>query len=293
MAFLLFVALRIPWLGEGSPLEFWGSILIQSGTALFLLYLTQVYGIIRQKTLLPAFFYLLLAGTNPLFFYDLRGSISAFLVAFCLIFLFNTYHRPLSQRSVLNMALILTVGSFYWVPLLFFFPLFWYGMYRFKSLNCKTFFSGLTGIILVFLFLLAWSVYKNDWTIFVQVRSDWAALFDFQFFSVGIKEGMMIIFLTFLYILSGIKIFMAGIAEKVQTVNVLRYLYGLIWILFVFFLIQNQWDREWLSVLYIPVSLLVAHYFTFSSKRGELWLFLLTILFFLSNVCMAVIERFS
>jgi hypothetical protein len=281
VAFLLFIALRIPWLNEGNRLEFWGSMLFQAGIAVFLLYLTQTHGVIRQKTLLPAFFYLLLVGTHPLFFHDLRGSVSAFLVALCLLFLFDTYHRPQSQRQALNMAIFLTVGSFYWNPLFFFFPLFWYGMYRFRSLNLKTFFAGFIGITTVYLCVFAWSVYQSDWTIWVQVVSGWSALLDFRLFSLTVEGWVITAFLVLLFILSGIRIFMAGISEKVQTVNLLSYLYVLTGVLFVFFLIQDQWGKEWLLILCVPLSLLLAYYFTLSSRKGEMWLFLFTIAFFL------------
>ncbi|MDR0543192.1 MAG: DUF6427 family protein [Dysgonamonadaceae bacterium] len=290
----LFLVIRIPLTGEGTPLEFWSSAFIQTGIALFLLYLTQIFGIIRQKTLLPAFFYLLLAGTNPLFFYDLRGSVSAFIVTLCLLFLFNSYQNPLSQRNALNISLILTLGSFNWLPLFLFFPLFWYGMYRFKSLNIRTFFASLTGILLVCLFWFAWCVYENNLSIFLQALPDWSDLTDIQIFSPNIREGVVILFLFLLFVLSGIRIFMAGVSEKIQAMNILSYLYLLACVVFAFFFIQNQWSKEWLLILHIPLSLLIAHYFTLSNKPVELWLFLLVVVFFLLRLgleCFVWIEN--
>ncbi|GHV59499.1 hypothetical protein FACS1894182_13690 [Bacteroidia bacterium] len=278
---VVFFVVRIPWMDEANPLAFWGSAFLQVGIALFLLYLTQTYSIIRQKTLLPAFFYLLIAGTNPLLFDDLRGSVAAFLVLLCLLFLFNSYQNPLSQRNMLNISLIVTLGSFYWTPLLLFFPLFWYGMYQFKILNFKTFLASLVGVIVVFLFLFAWSVYENDFTVFVEALPDWSDLLNFQFFALEVQDGIVIIFLFLLFCLSGIKIFMAGVSEKIQAIHVLSYLYLLTCIVFAFFFVQNQWDKEWCLILYIPLSLLMAHYFTLSHKPVELWLFLLMVVFLL------------
>jgi hypothetical protein len=280
LASVLFFAIRIPWVDQDLHI-LWSVAIIQTGVALSLLYLAQVQRIIRQRTLLPAFFYLLLTGANPALFYDLRGSISAFLTVLCLASLFNAYLTPGSQRNALNIAVILTAGSFYWPPLLFLFPPMWYGMIRFKSLNIKTFLANLIGILLVCLLGAAWCVGKNDWTPFTQLLADWSALGEFQLFSLNMKRGAMILFLLFLFILSGVNIFMAGISEKVRTISLLSYLYLLTAFLFLFFLIQNQWDGEWLSIVYIPLSLLIAHYFTFSKKTWESWLFLLTIVFFL------------
>ncbi|MDR2804676.1 MAG: DUF6427 family protein [Dysgonamonadaceae bacterium] len=281
IALLFFFALRIPWLDKGNPLEFWASAVIQTGIAISLLYLTQTYNIVRQKTLLPAFFYVWLTGTNPVCFYNLRGSISAFLIVPCLAFLFHSYHNPRSQRNMLNISLILTLGSFYWAPLLFFFPLFWQGMYRFKIFNFKNFFAGVLGIVLIFLFLFAWSVYKGDETVFEQILSGWSVVCDFRVDSLDVKGWVRIAFVMLLFILSGVRIFMAGISEKVQTIHILSYLYMLAGILFVVFFFQNQWTPEWLLILYIPVSLLMAHYFTYTYRKSVSWLFLLTIIFFL------------
>jgi hypothetical protein len=283
IAFGAFFALRLPWLGRGNLWEFLASAVIQVLIALFILYLTQLYRIIRYQTLLPAFFYVLLVGTNPLFFYDLRGSISALLFVSCLAFLFQSYHNPLSQWNILSISSILTLGSFYWAPLLLTFPLFWQGMYRFQVLNRKNCMACLTGIAMIFLFLFAWSVYKNDLTIFERTLSGWSAAYDFRFGFPSIRGWVKIAFLIFLLTLSGIRIFTAGVSEKMQTTNILYFLFMLTGILFFALLLQSQWTPEWLLILYIPISLLVAHYFTHSSKENELRLFLLTIFFFLGT----------
>ena len=282
MTLFIFIALRMPWMNEGEALEFWGSMFIQIVIALFLLYFTQKYAIIRQKTYLPAFFYLLLAGTNPLFFYDLRASVSGLLLLFCFCFLFDTYQNPLSQRKALNFSILLTLGSFYWPPLLLFFPLFWYEMLQIKSLNFKSFCASLIGVAVVGLFLLAWVIYQNDWAVFTQILSDWNTLWNFRFSpAMRIDELLMHLFLGILFILSAIKILTTGISEKTQTKIFLGYLSLLIVIIFIFFFIQNQWEKEWLLILYVPLSMVLARYFTLSNRAFVTWLFLFTMVFFL------------
>jgi len=280
---LIFIAMRIPWMDRGSVLELGASALIQIGIALLLVHLAQKYAIIRQRTLLPAFFYLLLVGTNSSFFYDLRGSVSAFLVLLCLLLLFDTYQNSLSQPKALNIALVLTLGSFYWTPLLLFFPLFWYGMYRVKSLNFKTFFASVLGFAVVCLFLFAWSIYRDDCGIFMLKLLNLCALWDFRFPpSVGINELVADVFLGVLFIISVITIFMSRVAEKAQARTFLGYLSILTIVVFILSLGQPQWEIEWMLILYVPLSLLLAHYFTLSQRLSAFWLFLLTVLYFLS-----------
>ena len=282
LTLLVFVVLRLSGQGDWLSVSLWGSLIIQVAIALFLMHITQEFGIIRYKTLLPAFFYLLLAGTNPVFFDNLTGSVSCMIVVLCLYFLFSSYQNPLSQANAFNISLLLTLGSFYWFPILSFFPLLWYGMYRFRSLNFRTFFASLMGFALIYLFLFTWSVYKEDWTIFINALPDFRILGNSRLFSFETKEWIMSGWLMLLVILSGVKIFMAGVSEKVQSITALGYLYFLSFFVAALFLVQNQWAKEWLPILYLPLSILYAHYFTLSYQRGVAWLFLMTIGLFLA-----------
>ncbi|GHS96596.1 hypothetical protein FACS189421_01930 [Bacteroidia bacterium] len=280
LTILVFIVLRLPGNGDWLSISLWGSTLLQLVIALFLLYLTQIFGIIRQKTLLPAFFYVLLAGANPLFAYDLTGSVSALTIALCFLFLFNSYQNPLSQGNALNISLLLTLCSFYWFPILLFFPLFWYGMYQFRCLNIKTFLASLTGFLLIYLFLFTWSVYKGDPEFFLKMLPDFKTIGTIQIFSFGLKAWIMNGLILLLFILSGIKIYMAGVSEKVQAVTTLSYLFVFTLVVYVLYLIQNQWKQEWLLILYMPISLLISHYFTLSNKLWTIRLFLLTVILF-------------
>jgi hypothetical protein len=281
LTLLVFIALRLSGSSRESMISLWGSTLIQIAIALFLLYLTQTFSIIRHKTLLPAFFYLLLTGTNTQFFQDLTGSVSAMVIVLCMLFLFSSYQNPLSQGNAFIISLLLTLCSFYWFPIFVFFPLFWYGLYHFRSLNFKTFLASLMGFVMVYLFIFTWSVHKNDLTLFTSCLPDFRQLWNIHLFSFGIKVWIMNGFLALLLILSGVKIFMASVSEKIQSMTTLSFLYVFTIIVYILSLIQNQWQKEWLTILYIPISLLISHYFTLSYKQWTIWLFLLTIFFFL------------
>ncbi|MDR0863360.1 MAG: hypothetical protein LBO74_00315 [Candidatus Symbiothrix sp.] len=285
LSIVIFIALRL--IGNDNWLagDLWIAMIIQISIALSLLYLTQTFVIIRQRTLLPAFCYLLLVGTEPLFFYDMKGSVSALIIVFCLFFLFGTYQNPHSQSSAFNISLLLTLGSFYWDPLLFFFPLFWYGMYRFRSFTLKTFFASLMGFILIYLFIFTWSIFQNDLPIFSDSLPKFKSLGNFsdiQLLTYNLKGWLIIGFTTFLVILSGLKIFMSGIAEKIRTMVTLSFLYVFLLLSFIFSLFQGEWEKEWILILYVPLAFLIAHFFTLSYKKWVTWLFLFTIVFFLA-----------
>lgn len=276
--FILFHLLRIK---DGNSTELWSSMLIQMGIAVFLLYLNQTFVIIRKRSFLPAFFFLLLTGTNSSLFFEPRGSILALSVVINLFFLFSTYQNPNSQKEALNISLIISGISLLWFPIIFLFPLFWYGMFRFNSLNWKTFFASITGIIIIYLFWFCWSLYQNDLSLFTNKILHFHTIWDIQLFKFNLKDFLILGLLFILFVLSGINIFMAGISEKVKTIFSLRYLYLFTLVVFILFITKAVGEKEWILIMYIPLSYLLGHYFTLITRKWNSFLFFFTILFFI------------
>lgn len=80
--------------------------------------------------------------------------------------LFTTYHDPEAREKAYSAALLIGIGSLLWVHLLWFLPLFWLGMYNFRSLTSRTFIASLLGVATVYWFLLGWCVWQRDFTLF-------------------------------------------------------------------------------------------------------------------------------
>ncbi|MDR2843642.1 MAG: hypothetical protein LBV57_03225 [Candidatus Symbiothrix sp.] len=278
---VLFIVFRFLGVEKWENAELWISTGIQIGIAFLLVFLNQTFGMIRGRTALPAIFFLLLTGTNPLYFNDLTGSISALVIIVCLFWLLGCYQNPNSQLAAFNIALLLTLGSFYWPPLIVFFPLVWFGMFRFRSLNIKSFVAFLLGFLLVFLFLITWSIYsKDNISLFLDELFQYDALRYVQYFPFELRESIVIGFLLLLFVLSGFKIFMADISEKVKSITILSWFFIFTLVVLVFYIIQYQFVKEWGLILHIPFAFLLSHYFSSPNNRGNSWLFLFTILFF-------------
>jgi len=284
---IVFIALRLPGSGNGFTIPWGIALIVQLGIAFLLLQLIHSFAIIRYRSLLPAFFYLLFTGTDSFFFYDSIGSISSLLIVFCLFFLFDSYNNFQSQQNAFNIAVLLTVGSLIWAPMLLFFLLFWIGLAQFRSLGFRTFMASLLGFAMVYLFLFTWSVYKDDWGIVLDYLNRYRALFEAQYWDIRsvhlirpaewIRGGFVVI----LFLLSMWRIWVSGISEKVRVRTFLDYLFIFPLLIFVLVFFPNEGRREWILISYIPVSLLIAHFFTFTLKDWASWLFLFTILFFL------------
>jgi len=267
-----------------------GSLLIQIGIAFFLLQLNHIFNIIQERTLLPALFYLLLIGGNPVFINDIKGSIAALCLALCYYFLFDSYQKPQSQINALNISLLLTLGSLLWTPLWFFFPIFWIGFYRFQCFNARVFFANLTGIVIVYLFIFTWSIFQGDKNIFISFLPQFDTLFVIHKPDLFISEWIVCGFLLFIGVIIGIYLFFFNISERVWTISVLSYLYLSAFILFIFFFLQSEYKSTWGLIISIPIAFLFGHFFSRSNKRSVHYLLLLFFLFF---VGIDIIQHFG
>lgn len=122
--------------------------------------------LIRDKTLLPFLLFILLLSTDAYFFPLKSTSVGVFCLIFAMYQLFTSYHDPEATGKPFKASFIIGLGSLLWVHLLWFLPVFWYGMYRFRSLSPKTFAASLIGVITIYWFVFGWSVWKEDYTPF-------------------------------------------------------------------------------------------------------------------------------
>jgi len=259
----------------------WGSLLIQMGIAFFLLQLNHIFNIIQKRTFLPALFYLLFTGGNPIFFDDIKGSIAALCIVLCYYFLFSSYQNSRSQARAMNISILLVLGSLVWTPLLFFFPVIWIGFYCFQCFNGRTFFASLTGFIIVYLFIFTLSLYQGDKTIFLSFLPQTDTLLIIHKPDLTIFEWITCGFLFINYLIIGINLFFFNISERRWVISILSYFFISTFIGFIFFFLQSEYKSSWGLIIYIPIAFLTSHFFSRTNNRGIYYLLLLFFLFFI------------
>ena len=275
---LVFLAFRLQ--GDWSNVNLWVCTLMQISIALLLLSLNNGFSIIRRRTLLPAFFYLILVGWNPIFNEDLNGSIATLLIMLNYLFLFNTYQKSDSQLNAFNISLILVLGSFLHPRLLLFLPVFWIGVYWFRSFNLRVFLASLMGIVAVYWIIFAWSIYRDDRQIFFAALPKPEEIFFISELHLSNYEWISFGIILLVLIFAGLNLFVLSISEKVKTVSFLKYMYVSSVIFLFMAFVQSECRSYWESIAYISVSLILAHYFTLTNKLYGKILMLLFILSF-------------
>lgn len=284
----VFLAFRLQ--GDWSNVNLWICTVIQIGIALYLLLLNSVFSMVHRRTLLPAIFYLILTGWNPIFNYDLNGSLATLLTMFNYLLLFNACQKSDSQLNVFNISLILVLGSFLQPQLLLFFPVLWIGCYWFRSFNLRVFLASLTGIVAVYWIIFAWSIYRDDWQVFLATLPNPEEIFYVNELHLPNYEWIGFGILLFVLISAGLNLFILNISEKVKTISFLRYLYVSAFIFLFLAFVQSEYRSYWESIAYIPISLILAHYFTFANR---VYSTILMLLFICSFLVLGFLQNFS
>ena len=261
-------------------LSFWGSMIIQIWVAFFLLQLNNTFNIIQIRTFLPTIFYLLFIGINPIFYYDIKGSVAACCFVLCYQTLFASYQKPLSQINALNISLLLVLGSLLWPPLLFFFPVLWLGFRHFQCFNIKVFFASLSGFVIIYLFIFALSIFLGEKKLFLSLLPQANELFIFQKPYLSVLEWSTWGFLLLFYLIIGLYLFTFNISERIWTILILKYFYFSAFIGFFFFIFQNEYRSAWGLITAIPLAFMNGHFFSRSNNRWMQYLLLLFFLFF-------------
>ena len=113
--------------------------------SILLINLNNVFTIIRIRTSLQSFFYLLLAAALP----SLYGVIPGLLAGLCFLtaiyLLFGSYRQEKSSGALFNSFAFAGIASLFVPQSLLLIPLLWIGASSFQSLNLKSLFASLLG----------------------------------------------------------------------------------------------------------------------------------------------------
>lgn len=244
--------------------------LLMAGGAFLVHRVNYALMLIREKTLLPFLFYALLTSTNPDFFPLKSTSVGVFCLILALYQLFTSYHDPDATDKAYNASLIISIGSLLWIHILWFLPLFWLGMYNFRTLNIRTFVASLFGILTVYWFVFGWCVWEWDFTVFTI---PFTSLFKIRFLAVlgtGIIDWIQIVLVAGLTIIASLNIVTHEYEDNLRTRQFLSFLIVMaIWSFGLFF-IYEQSSEEFLEMACVPASILIALFFY--GEPGEIYL---------------------
>lgn len=256
-------------------------IVVMTGGAFLLHRANYILMLIREKTLLPFLLYLLLISCNPDFIPLKSASMGVFCLVLAIYQLFTSYHDETASKAIYNATLILGAGSLLWIHLLWFVPVFWYGMYCFRSLSARTFIASLLGVLTVYWLLLGWCVWQGNYTAFTV---PFQSLFKIRLLQISpdyLINAMGIIYLIILLLTASINIFTHEYEDNLRTRQYLYFLMTLAIWSFALFFFYEQSSKELLETVCMPAAILLGHFFTVQQRSKYIhWFFHGTVLFY-------------
>lgn len=256
-------------------------MLLMLGGAFLLHRANYILVLIREKTLLPFLFYVLFISTNPDFLPLKSTSVGVFCLILAIYQLFTSYHDPQAKSNAYNAALLIGIGSLLWIHILWFIPLFWVGMYNFRTLNLRTFLASLLGVGTVYWFLLGWCIWFADFTPFTI---PFATLFRLNLLmpaGIGLVDWIGILLMAALTTVSAINIITHEYEDALRTRQFLSFLILMAICTFAMYFLYEQASEEFLETACIPASILIAHFFTVMRGRIVFWTFYSSIVIFI------------
>ena len=269
------------WLNNKAVMYAFGLFLMIL-TAFIIQRINDIEMLISERTRLVFMFYILLTSTN-LQILPFNSSTIVLLCLVCMINeLFKTFQSPETKGHLFNAGVCIGVAGLFMPQTLWFTLLLWFGMYQLFSLNYRSFFSSLIGVLSIFWLALAWCVWKLDFSLFARF---YVSLTDFKLFTVF--QSMRYYHIGFIFI--AILMFPLLLNIKMDTINnrmrvrqMLSFLLNMLVMSCILICLYGSNASMFISVLYLPLSILLAYFFENMRKRFYFifYYFILTLCFF-------------
>lgn len=243
------------------------------GGAFFVHRANYVMVLTREKTWLPFLYYLFFTSVNPDLFPFRPTTAAVFCMVLSLYFLFLAYHDTRASAPVFTSAFMMGLGSLLWVHILWFLPLFWVGMYHFRTLSMKTFLASLLGVLTVYWSLLAWCAWQADYTMFAAPFSNLVAVHPLRLADVGWIDWLSLGVMVALTAVSAVNILTHEQEDSLRSRQFLVFLMLMTgWSLILSFFFRQS-AEEFLGIACVPMAILVARFFTVVKEKPALILF--------------------
>lgn len=254
---------------------------------LFLVQFNETFSIIRTRTLLPLFFFMLMMGSNINTHEFSFGQISCIFLLLALWQVFAIYQQRTPVKQTFNIGFFIAIGSFFTVELLFFIPLFWFGMIRLNSFTLRTFIASIIGFVSPFLLFIGIAYLQSDVMAYVNLLIK-QFHFAFTFFK---HELVFIVYIgttTIGTLVAILNLVNRSFSDKIKVSRML----GFISICFIFstllFFFMSNKSAIVFTLTSIFSAILYAHYFSLHYNlfvRILFWIqIVISAIFFLSSI---------
>lgn len=277
-----YLSLQIDRLLSNGHISLLSSTLVVGLLAFLAALINNKYLLIRQKTLLPSAFIILLFSSHPDFINMSGEYISAVLGLIMTSMLFLAYNSEKKQHVAFQISFMLALSSLFSFSSIVYLPILWAGLAMMRSFNFKVFIASLLGIFIVYFPIFSWYLLTN------QVQELLLPITDT--ISGRIKEIPVISYTHKEWIIIGCSLLLLLVTisdnyinrhkDKIKVRNYFNLLFILTLYAFIAFLLLNINTYLHLFSIFITGTFILSHFFALVEKKAGVILFYLVLLIY-------------
>jgi len=246
--------------------------------AFLILKLNVQYAFIRSKTFLPSSLFILITSGIP----DIHAMHPIYPAALFLILaidrIFSSFDKEVIHSNAFDAGIFLSIGSLFYLNLIFFFPILWIGFIIVKpNVNWRDYILTTLGFSLPWLAALAYFQISGRTdellhTLETNVTSHQI------FLREGLPIQIYIGYLILLTLLGSVLLLSQYDGKKISSRKYFKVFFWIFLISCILIIANPAVSQEIIIILAIPLTYLISNYLVFMKRQiwGEVFLYLLT-----------------
>ena len=243
-----------------------------------LIELNNTFGIIRLRASIQTSFYLIVIAACPELYPLHVGTASTLFMVISIYFLFKSYQQANPSGNVFYSWMFLGLSGLILPQLLYLAPFYLIAAYNFQSLNPRSFFAGLLGIMFPFWFLAGYAFTFNH---LEMIYHPFQTLITFEPINLLVLKGWQVATISYIILL-----FVVGVAnslingwqDKIRTRAYLNFFSLIGTCLLVLLVLQPQHFVTVFPLLLVCFSFLAGHFFALTKSRSSNIFFIVSLI---------------
>lgn len=233
----------------------------------FLIEFNNTFAIIRLRATIQTSIYFIVIAACPQLYQLHAGSIAVLFMATSIYFLFHSYQQIRSSGLIFYSWLCLGIASILFPQFLFLIPLYLIGSYNFQSLNFKSFFAGIIGLMVPLWFLFAYAYYFSQMSLVYSLFLDLCTFEPLNILALASWQIAILVYLFVFFIVAMGHSLATGWQDKIRTRSYLNFFSLLEFFLFVLILLQPHHFIVVVPLLLVGFSFLTGHFLALTKNR--------------------------
>lgn len=246
--------------------------------AFLILKLNVQYTFIRFRTFLPPILFILITSGMP----ELHAMHPVYPAALFLVMtidrIFNAYEKEVIHSNAFDAGIFLAIGSLFYLNLVFFFPLLWFGFIILKQkVNWREYVLATIGFALPLLAAFAYYLIAGKQEELIHTLQ-----LNFTSHQMFLRENLPVqIYVGYLFLLTLLGSFFLLSQYDDKRISSRKFFKVFFWIFLISAILiaaHRAVSEEIVLLLAIPLTYLISNYFIFMKRQiwGEVFMYLLT-----------------